>query len=403
MTGLSKIVGHNRILGIEVAFESEAAYSLQAVEVSLKRNILKLQPDENLPDKIEEISRVIPGHVPVCLVLSGKGIVIKSFTNDGANNEDEVIRQVLPMAQPSEFVSNTYVSPQGLSWVAIIRKEQLLQVVNSFIKAGYSVMDVLIGPLVMAEVVPLIEMENHSIFVSNYQILVNNHSISEILKHTGPSHIYSMAGQQVNGSHLLALAGSYKHLAIDQGSTSLRLDRVVTCANDYLIKRAINLYMKSALGLLFVLLMTNFLIYNHYNTKVNRINQEMIHNRSLLSQKVNLEKEVAEKKAILTASDLDTKSHLAYFADRISALRPEKLIFEEMVLNPVEINIFKQSLSIQKNIIQIKGNAHSSLIINNWVNELSKLDFVETTDLIDLKYSNNKKLTEFTLLIKVKC
>jgi len=104
----------------------------------------------------------------------------------------------------------------------------------------------------------------------------------------------------------------------------------------------------------------------------------------------------------LSTTGLNSQSNLSYYADKIASLRPKSMVFEEMVINPVEINQYKQNLLIQNNTIQIKGYSTSSLQINNWVNQLSELGFVESSELIDLKYSNNNKTTEYTLRIKIR-
>ena len=402
MMNLNKLIGHNRVVGIEVNFESETVVSYTMVEVSIQNDLLRLEPIAIENQDFDHLLQVIPKKVPVCLILTGKGVVVKGYKADAVEDSESILKQIFPIAKTREFSLNTYTNIQGESWAGIVRTEQLTQVISGFIDSGLVVADVFIGPFVLKQVLSLLENDICLIKTPAYEVAFVNESITRIDKNAGTQEVYQIAGKQIKGCDLIALAGSYQYLAENNGKTTCEVKSVVISANDFKANKALALFMKAGIGIMFALLMANFFVFSHFNTKVNSVNQEVLLSRSLLTQKKKLEKELTEKKALLSTTGLNSQSNLSYYADKIASLRPKSMVFEEMVLNPVEINQYKQNLLIQNNTIQIKGYSTSSLQINNWVNQLSELGFVESSELIDLKYSNNNKTTEYTLRIKIR-
>lgn len=396
---LNTIIGHNRVIGIEVNFTSETNICYHAVLVNLHKGKLKLESIEQEYHNFDQLMDVIPPKTPVCLILTGKGVVIKEYEKEDDTSDESILKLVFPFAKVNEFSMNTYSNDKGNSWAAVVRNEQLTNITNTFIEAGKVVLDVFIGPLILEHLLLFLDDSDTPITTSSYKVEFNNINITKIDKYSGEEKLYEVSGKKIGGSELLPFAASYTHLAINQGKSSGKINRIIVSANDFKVNKVLALFMKVGIALLFMLLMVNFFAYGHYNNKVNSVNQDVFYNRSLLTKKKKLETELKEKKQLLARTGLDTQSHLSYYADVVASLRPKNIVFVEMTINPVEINQYKKNLVIQKNTIRIKGNSRSSLQINNWVNQLSELSFVKTAELIDLKYSNDKKTTEFELQI----
>ena len=401
MTNLRNLIVHNQIAGIEVNFISDNEIVYHVVIVKIQKGKLVSDPIEQEIRNIEQLLKVIPPNIPVCLTLTGKGVIIKKYQNN--DDEESIIKKILPFAKDNEFSFNTH-HPQKdeESWAAIIRNEQLEKTSNSFLEAGLIVLDVFIGPFNLTELKIILDNSVSSYCTSSYQIDFSDNDITRIDKYNGDDICYYLSEETVKGSQLLALASSFTHLSINQCRTTSNIGSIVCSANDYKTNNVITLFMKTGVALLFVLLTINFLAYSHYSKKVDSINLDVFQNRSLLKKEKELKKELAEKKQLLARTGLDTKSHLAYYADMVASLRPKNMVFQEMIINPVEVNQYKKNLIVQKNTIRIVGNSNSSLQINNWVAVLGELKFVESVELFDLKYSNSKKLTEFILEITIR-
>ncbi len=400
MIKLNNIIKYRKIAGIEVNFNSENEITYYVVIVNIEKGRFIPEPIKEEIRNLKQLKELLPDTIPVCLTITGKGVIIKDYADNDEN--ESIIKKILPFARENEFSVNTVQQEEKNSWVAIIRNEQLSNTITSFLDAGYTILDVFAGPLNIDIINTITDNSVSTYCTSGYEINFTGISIESIKKYEGEDHSYLISEEEINGKYLPALASSIKHLSVYDYTTTSKTEEVICSANDYKANIAIKIFAKSGVALLFLLLIINFLAYSNYNKKVNDINQEVFHNRSLLNKEKKLKKELAQKKQLLTKTGLDTKSMLAYYADQIAASKPKKMVFDEMLINPVEINKYKKNLVIQKNTILITGNSRSSLEINNWVSKLNNMEFVESAELFDLKYSGNKKITEFILELTVK-
>jgi hypothetical protein len=400
MVNLSKIIKYNKIAGVEANFTSDNEIVYRIVIVNIQKGKINPEPIKEEVRNLNELQKVIPNKIPICLTVTGKGIILKKYEKDDDN--DLILTNILPFAKENEFYVDAYPQDKMDSWVAITRIEQMNGIIANFLEAGYTILDIFTGPFNVETIKTISDNKYSTYCTSSYQIDFAENNIKDIKKYQGKNNIYNISDENIDSNNLLALASAIKHLTFNQCKTTSDIYEVTCSANDFRINTAIKLFAKVGVAVLFILLMVNFLAYNNYNTKTNSINQEVFHNRSLLNKEKKLKNELTQKRKLLAETGLNTKSLLAYYADQLALSKPKNMEFEEMQINPVEVNSYKKNLLIKKNTIIISGNSKSSLQINNWVVKLSSLDFVESAQLFDLKYSGSKKITEFVLEITIK-
>ncbi|MFK5855099.1 MAG: hypothetical protein QM503_03135 [Bacteroidota bacterium] len=396
---IKTIIGLNSIVGIEVNFISETVVHYYAVLVSISKGKLKMESIETESHSFEQLQDKIPQKTPVCLALTGKGVLVKQYEQNDNANEVSILNSVFPFAKPNEFTFNNYNNENSFSWAAVVRNEQITNISDLFVKAGINILDIFIGPMILNHILSFVDNSESNITTSAYKIEISENNIISINKRLGEDHVYKVSEKEIHGRELLPFAAAFTFLVINNKKCLSKLISIKTQSTEYLLDKVVSLFTKVSIGLLFVLLLSSFFIYSHYDNKINSVNQDVFKNRSLLNKKKKLSIELKEKQILLARTGLDTESHLSNYADIIASIRPKNMTFLEMTINPVEINQYKKNLIIKKNTIRILGSSNSSLQINNWIIKLSKLKFIKTAELIDLKYSADKKATVFELEI----
>lgn len=227
---------------------------------------------------------------------------------------------------------------------------------------------------------------------------------------------YLFGDYEVESSHLLSFIAAvdyyanflkdYSKVTFPKNKLSIPLESLKKLQHKIKTKHLNTLFYKQTLKkiiLLFVgLLFLNFAFYISFSHATNKIKKNQLYE---ISKKLNLEK---AKEALSTSErkfiryKLQEENQIATRIDEIVSSLPNLLLLSSFTFQPFQNNTQEDnSPSIKKNTIYCSGNSPNQTLLNEWMLELKKIDWVESIRIENYGKKEDLKF-HFSFEIKIK-
>ncbi len=358
--------------------------------LSLKKSLFRL-------DSYDFIQESIPKELPVCLTIDGKGILYKKVTPDP---ERSLINHLLPNATEKDFYVFQYPAEENQVFLAAIRKEQLDSILDEFKNRGLHVVYVDIGPFPLNNVMPAISRQDE-LKVSQYKIK-GGKKIENIEKndeyYSGLN--YRMADESVDSLSLVSFSAAVNYFTRSSGA--IELDRSRFHYEEFLFGRLIKIAGLAFLGLLFVGLIVNYLYFDYYSAKYNRLSFQLNQNKDLITRLDTLKEELKLKEQYVVERGYLSSSKLSYYSDRIARTIPNSIILNRLEIHLVNGKIkVGEEIDISKDEIIIKGVSDKNMVLNAWMGQLKEKDWVREIRLINYTKEKPGEPGDFIIQIMI--
>ncbi|MDZ7743582.1 MAG: hypothetical protein U5Q03_18050 [Bacteroidota bacterium] len=88
-----------------------------------------------------------------------------------------MISQILPNARPDDFIINSNIIDEENALIRLARKDLVKEVIELFHTDHSFILDVMIGPLQIEQILPLVGYEEQKLFVGEYKFLLQEGTI----------------------------------------------------------------------------------------------------------------------------------------------------------------------------------------------------------------------------------
>ncbi|MCZ8285971.1 MAG: hypothetical protein O9353_11010, partial [Bacteroidia bacterium] len=134
---------------LECVFE-ETGITYHYAVLETRKNTIGISRRGSTSDLHEVLAVAKKASAPLCLVLTGKGMMLKKimFSENDTLDLKELLQQHLPAIPSSEFYTQFYQNENGSGHIALCRKEQLDQLLAQVSNQKAEVANVYIGPAV---------------------------------------------------------------------------------------------------------------------------------------------------------------------------------------------------------------------------------------------------------------
>jgi hypothetical protein len=349
-------------IGIEVCILSPKKMSINAISLKLDRGTIVKESEYHEVEDLEELRKKVNIHCPIALCITGKGVLYKK------TKEKEVpsnpVQLLLPTANPDDFyIQNTDLA--NSIQITIIRKEILDSIVSDFISHSYKIISISIGGFEnLQDVIRIINTQDDHIHTTNYRLqLAHDRQSFEV--HTKEIDTdkygnieYNLANQYVFSKGIVAFAAAQNlMIQFPNDIPSLILNNVKNERSEYYYSKLFKSIAVSCISVLFILLMTNFLVNEYYSHKIielqNALNIYKVSSDKTTAWKTNIK----SKAAFLASTGWDKSQKLSFYSDRIAALIPGSILLSEMNVFPlVSKDAYEnQALHFEMDTIEISG------------------------------------------------
>lgn len=392
------------VCAIECVFEETGLHYRYAILQSRKGKV-ELIDQESAGGKkedsgLKEILAIAKKQsAPVCLVLIGKGIMLKKILV-GENESlelNELLRQHLPAIQPPEFYTQYYQGDSRSGYMALCRKEQLNQITEQLAAQKAELINVFIGPAV-CNALALMTASYNRLTTPALRLELANGFLADAhpLGDTDPVSL-SIDGLSVTPEKLLVFAAGFSYLSRQQVYSTGNTE-IAQLAKQHSEKIRIRLLLFVFIAVLFVVSGINSVLFFQKFEENNTLEVELNLYESKNSQITKLLDEYQKKKSLIEQAGIFEHKKISVYADKIAASLPQDIVLREMYFNPEDGETEQDSLAdFRQNELIIKGNCSKSLLLNDWVNVLKSQSFVKTVNLENYVFSSEGHLPNFVL------
>lgn len=388
------------VCGVECVF-AETGITYHYAVLQTRKNKIDIATHGSTSDVNEVLAVAKKASAPLCLVLNGKGIMVKKILFSGNDTLDlkDLMQQHLPAIQASEFYIQFYKHENGSGHIALCRKEQLNQLLGvSGQKAEPA--NVYIGPAV-CNAMSLITASYNRLTSSTLRLELSNGFLDESypLGDTDPVTL-TVDGLSVPPSHIIAFAAGFAYLSRQDvyATDNTEIERL---PKQHAEKIRVRILLFFFIAILFVISGVNSVLFFQKFEEHNTLEVELNLYESKNSQITRLLDEYQKKKSLIEQAGVFDHKKISVYADKIAASLPQDIVLRELYFNPEDGEAELDSLAdFRQNELIIKGNCSKSLLLNDWVNVLKSQSFVKSVNLENYIFSSEGHLPNFVLKLK---
>lgn len=389
----NKIIG-KQFIGVEI-FSNENIEKINCVVVNKDKDELSVLEYYKF-NSVSDISLDKLNDLPVIITINTEKVLIKEVENV-EKNDLIIVKKAFPNLNLEEFYFDIW-RLANKSIISIVRKNYLDEIILTLQNSSkLKITTVLIG---------ISPIKNTLSYIKENTIILNGRSFDKVdnaiqaIVSEQDHRVYEISGMRIKGEDLVSFSGIVSFITSDLGTGSIQELNVII-KNNFLqgaIFKAISRF--TVFGLLLILLI-NYIFFTHYYNKYDELtlkNEQEISNQSKLEI---LKKDVIAKEKKLKEIALSTAEKITVKVNEISKSIPNTILLEEFQYQPIEKKGTNEVLTLFKeNNIKIKGITTDNDNFTNWIESLSKKDFIKEVTIIDFGKNENKELI-FTISIRL--
>lgn len=389
--------------GLELVMKNQEEIDYyNIVLLSKERNNIKTSMQKSNIKHFEEIKKILKSHISLAIVISGKGLFYKKINQKNIAPE-EALNVSLPGALSEDFCFQLSPTIDG-TWISILRVKTLDIICKNLEKEGFFPNHITFGPLAIQHLYPFVSGTPDHIDLTDYKVLFRDGQITEIQsQESGKMEKVLIAGDQVPQELIPVLAATFANF-MKISNPIYNTDLLIITKRNFHYTR---LFRLTSLGVLFsflLLLSFSTLFFFNFSKKNKAYSKQLeLHQKQLEELKL-LQNIQEEKRLFIKQQSSLSASRKSFFADEIAATIPRGIQLDKMNIFPETLSLRKRkntSPLFKKNSIEIKGNTIISALLNDWINALENLTWIERVTLLPYKELENG-IGSFELEINIK-
>lgn len=392
---LNKLLKHIKYGSLYGAIEHqkyEDGEKLALLLLKKKKNEFEIEK-QNQFNSFNEIIKSINKEQHLYLIVNNNHVLSKSITK--ILNENKAVLSAFPAIKIKDFYYEV-LQLETMTHVSICRKEYINELMHSYKNQHINIIGFSLGNSIIGTIIPFIS--NSTFTTSNASIVANaNDLVSIEFKNNATEIPYIVNGITISNNYMLSLAGIIKYYT-NQNTTiaNFREDNLLS-SKSYTQKRFFNIGLKIGLGLLFLLLFINFILFDFYNNKITILTEKTQINLASKEKNRILYKELEIKKKLIDDIVNSTSSKTSLYFDQLGASIPATILLNSIEYQPVLKNIEEdKKVELNKNILLIKGISMKGEDFSNWIKNIENKSWVKSVNIVE--YGTGKKIkTSFEL------
>lgn len=342
---------------------------------------------------------------PVNVVFTGKGILLKKIAGDETG--PGIFNTAFPQARPEEFYFEVF-NTEHFAVCAIARKDPIDGYVKLLLDAGFKIINIHLGFSVIDPVLNHLPREYTSLVTHAYTFSVKEHRI-ESFQHTedistGAAGELPFGEKYIAGSDMIALSAAIELLADRLDENAIMQQKQVYSERvhfkDYLLFRFLS---RTLLGGLFLILLINFLLFSHFESKNKEVALLEQENRASYAARQEILNDITAKQQFLERSGWKDSYKISFMADRIGSLVPSEIRLTALNFNPPDkqLSVKANTTITRNNIVVIEGLSDNPVFINQFINNLKIIPSVKNVSILNFNYDQQKGSGAFVIELSI--
>ncbi len=391
---LREKVKPKRVAGLQCQIGAEGkSYHLAIVQ--LIKSEVELEKSE-LNVSVSQLNQKLEKSIPICLSVDGKGVLTRKIDIQeygGTPNSEKLIPQLLPNAKATNYHLQVVKGKSSNRFVSIIRKDVLEGIIAEIENAGFRIVQVSAGPFA-------------ALFVRNDEQLTMNAGRFN-LEFDGDDLTEVSSNAEIDEKHIqLVPQGNASQFFLPESAKILIQSREFGHRlTEFLDEQLFRVLGWGMLATILAVLLVNYLVFDQQNSR----NQELAVSVESYKDQLNylsaLKKKTEERQEFLAGAGWTSpESKTSFYADELAANMPSQIKLTGMQIFPRTKNKDRskqQKWLYQTNEIVLTGSVTKSTIVNDWMKELSALEWAESVELVDYTQNSTRLKGEFEIRIVI--
>ncbi|SNR15456.1 hypothetical protein [Tenacibaculum jejuense] len=383
----------NILSAVEYSFDSDGNEIYIHLQLEKKKQKLEIKDSRRFFNQDELLQFLKESSIRhTILVLNNKQVLSKSI--ETKNELEEIIfKRAFPSLPSKEFYKRILPTNTG-TYLSVVRESYVASVIKEFANININVLDVLLGNTAFSSLVSIIE--NGEISTSNTKLTLANSAVTSVATKKFTNEDYKINGLQINNQYILSLS------AIVYFYLNKEVSYKQEYFTAYLEKKKFNLGYKIILGIIFFLVLLNFIYFNNYNTEVNRLTQQLEIKKDGKRKLIDLKSNVKKKRKLLSELQNSSAFSVAKYSDQIVSEIPKSILLSELIYQPLNRVLKKgKETSFKIKEIEVKGVFNNYIEFTSWIDNLEKKDWVKQLLELTTEKAKRKKNSNFHILILI--
>ena len=395
-----KFIKSDTSLGVHVRINSDSKYDIAVVEVNKKKESLEIVSKKDSLSAISEIKDFNKSNSPVNLTITGKGILSKTIKISSSEEQNSVINRVFPNISLKEFYVQKNNIDQDLYFISIVRKSLVDEIIQDFEKNNIFISNLTIAPFVIQNILPVINTEQ--LELPGFSILITDHIVREI-KNTDNSNLalsYKIGTTDLESKYLIPYANAINYFINDSVQESNLNELILDSKNEYTAKKLFTYGGWGILLFVLIILLVNYMFFMKFQSNRDHLSSQLQFHKNSITQLKEYKSELERKSSFLSKNKILSSSRISYYADQIALRLPKEITLTKLDIFPLEKRLkSKQEAVFIYNEIIIEGLTENGIILNNWIKELKKLDWIMRIEITSYSQEDLKAGGEFSIEI----
>lgn len=391
-----------KLLVAEVFLKEDAEAEIRCIPFSRQGKQLSYEAAAGGIYTMKEFLAFLKKRQAVVVIFTGKGVMTKQIPLQINSDDAALFNSVLPNSRSDEFWYSVHRGQQTC-WISLVRKSAVEPVLSSLRAKGIFVPGIYCGPQVCAYIIKHLSGIDDTLIAGNYQVSIREGEPASILQTEAVPGTTSFGRDPINNLLLIALAGGFHYFtAYYSGAGGNSGIEEKSDAADHRLLNRIRYYSKIFSIAIFLVLLANFIVLDHYNREAGRLSTLVSAFSSQLAQSDSLEAEFNRKKEFLESAGLTGASNISMTADRLASELPDALSLESLDIFPVMMDEGKDGdFSTEKNMVRLCGKTPDAIVLNEWIRCVAAYPWIKTVNIRNYSKMPEHSYSRFELEIKL--
>lgn len=371
----------NRYYGVEQT-EVNGEEVLHAIILKKKKNELDIE--NSLETKsLEDLSSHIPKGKALSLTINTKSVLTKQVKGKVSESQ-RLVQLAFPSIKVEDFFYETLSHGEN-HFVSICRKSQVKDLLRAYSSKGLNVIDFTLGNLVCASLIPFAAGKN--LKSSNANITVEENGITDIAPGNVTSESsYDINGLEIKSTQLLSFAVALNSIVKNQTTQSSFGEVKKELGTAFNQKRFSSQFPKIGLGALFLVLLVNFLFFNHYYNEVNTLKETAQVLEASKAKMVGLDEKVQKTEKMVSDVLKSSSSKSSFYVNEIIESLPDHILLAEFNYQPLARKIKEgKSIENQEDTILISGQTSKQILFSDWISQLEAIPWIKSVNILNFE------------------
>lgn len=393
----------NQVNGITLFTDTDGRTTISAVTIKAQGDELEITQKVKDKTTTAQLKETLSIKVPVALTMTGKGVLIKAVES-GEEISFANFNRVIPNGNWEDFYVQQF--PTGdRNFVSIVRKGDADRWLKEFEAAGFEVLSLSFGPLVVQQVLPQLNFYEGALVFDGHRIERNeqghwlNYKYDQANTAAFP---IKVENEKLDQQLLLPYASGFQlilaaDLEMVQADLPVLSSRLKTAVND----RKITAISVLVLGILFILLLANSFLFTKYTTQNEELALKTTQTEHSSKDLDSLAHRIKKTEALLDSLGWEDHINQSILVDRIAQLLPSEIQWTELNVNPLDHSHENQEQKIRflQRKISITGSTQKIALVNEWLERIKSLTWVKDAQLKHYTYNNQENTGIFNIMI----